>query len=64
MIEMPPIIRTRRGSRSPWRSLSSGFRAKKLNSMKAVALVGPRTLKRELAKKGAVRAAMALLITP
>ena len=59
-----PTMRTSSGINSPQRPVSAGFTEKKLNSMNAVAFVGPRIVCREPANNGATMAATAVLTIP
>ena len=59
MVAITPTIRTSSGTNSLQRPARSGFTEKKLNSMKAVALVGPMIVWREDEKSGATSAATA-----
>ena len=61
---MKPTISTSSGISSPKRPVSAGFTEKKLNSMNAVAFVGPSTVWREPANNGATKAATAVEMIP
>ena len=61
---MSPTISTRTGISSLHRPASAGLTEKKLNSMKAVAFVGPMIVCRDEEKSGATNAATPVHNTP